>query len=249
MKLCNIKRFGQSTLVLLGIEGQSLVHYAMPVRNYLYDALNYASQIENIQRKHELAHDLKNAELISGFSKEDHIIPVITLCICFDKKAWSGPRSLYDMFDNIPPKILKYVNNYKLNLIAPNEIMDFDKFSSELGTVLNFIQISDNKKAMYDILESGKFKNVSTQTVDMINEYTGTKIPTEKNNGGKIDMGNAWDEIIADKQLEARIEGANELATILKRLKDCATVQTLISEGFNPDIVKEAENLLVSINQ
>ena len=65
------------------------------------------------------------------------------------------------MFDDIPEEILKYINNYKLNLITPDEIKDFRKFKSELGTVLKSIQISDNKTATRDILNSGEYENIS----------------------------------------------------------------------------------------
>ena len=249
LKLCNIRRYGQTTLVLLGIEGQSYVNYTMPVRDYLYDALNYAAQIANISAAHEKKQDLKDSEKLSGFSNDDHILPVITLCICFDNNSWDRPRSLYDMFGEIPPEILKYVNNYKLNLISPEEIKDFKKFNSELGTLLKFIQISDNKKAMYDILESGEYENVGTRTVAMINEYTGAGISTKNAKGGHIDMGNAWKEIIEDKKSEARMEGADQLVTISKRLNNGETVESLISEGLNPAIIKKAEDLLLALCQ
>ena len=34
------------TYVLLGIENQTRIHYAMPVRNIIYDALQYGKQVE-----------------------------------------------------------------------------------------------------------------------------------------------------------------------------------------------------------
>ena len=36
---------GEGAYLLLGIESQSLAHYAMPVRNLLYDGLQYARQV------------------------------------------------------------------------------------------------------------------------------------------------------------------------------------------------------------
>ena len=138
------------------------------------------------------------------------------------------------MFGDIPEEILKYVNNYKLNLITPNEIIDFGRFNSELGTVLKFIQISDNKTATRDILNSGEYENISTDTVNMINKYTGAKISTENAEGGRVNMGNAWKELMDDIRTEAltegRIEGRTEgriegqskgedmLAKLLKKL-------------------------------
>ena len=41
------------TYVLLGIENQTRIHYAMPVRNIIYDALQYGKQVEEIARRHE----------------------------------------------------------------------------------------------------------------------------------------------------------------------------------------------------
>ena len=114
------------------------------------------------------------------------------------------------MFGDIPEEILKYVNNYKLNLITPNEINDFGRFNSELGTVLKFIQISDNKTATRDILNSGEYENISTDTVNMINEYTGAKISTENAIGGHVNMGNAWKELMDDIRTEALTEGRIE---------------------------------------
>lgn len=37
---------GRAAYLLLGIENQSAVHYAAPVKNLLYDALQYAGQVE-----------------------------------------------------------------------------------------------------------------------------------------------------------------------------------------------------------
>ena len=125
------------TYVLLGIEAQAQISYIMPVKNNLYDALNYSSQVETIRKEHKEAGDLKNgAEITSGFTKKDKIKPVITLCICFDKTKWDAPKSLHDMFGKVDPRLKPYINDYRLNLITPSEIGDFNRFSSELGLVM-----------------------------------------------------------------------------------------------------------------
>ncbi len=46
LKLWTVMTSKDATYMLLGIENQANVHYAMPVRNMLYDALNYSSQVE-----------------------------------------------------------------------------------------------------------------------------------------------------------------------------------------------------------
>ena len=41
-----VAKTGGTVLLLLGIENQNNIHYGMPVRQMLYDALTYANQIE-----------------------------------------------------------------------------------------------------------------------------------------------------------------------------------------------------------
>lgn len=44
----NIRRTKLGYLVILGIEDQSKVHYSMPIRKMLYDALEYSSELSTI---------------------------------------------------------------------------------------------------------------------------------------------------------------------------------------------------------
>ena len=55
LKQVVIKCTGKVYIVLLGVENQTRVHYAMPVRNMLYDALNYSSQVKDADKKHRTA--------------------------------------------------------------------------------------------------------------------------------------------------------------------------------------------------
>lgn len=41
--------------LLLGIENQSQIHYAMPVRNMLYDAIQYVTQVDDAARSHKMS--------------------------------------------------------------------------------------------------------------------------------------------------------------------------------------------------
>ena len=45
LKTATIMEDGEATYKLLGIENQTEVHYAMPVRNMLYDAMQYNQQV------------------------------------------------------------------------------------------------------------------------------------------------------------------------------------------------------------
>lgn len=46
LKYSIVKANKETCFVLLGIENQSDVHYAMPVKTMVYDAMNYGSQVD-----------------------------------------------------------------------------------------------------------------------------------------------------------------------------------------------------------
>ena len=222
LKLCTIRRSKYATLVLLGIEGQANIHYAMPVRDMLYDALNYHAQVVTARKSHEGNHDLSGAELLSGFSREDRLVPVITLCICFEPEKWDAPRSLYDMFRKIDPHVKKYVNDYRINLITPDEIKDFGVFASELGILLEFINKSSDKDGIRGIIEKREkeFSNVSITTVDMINTFTNIGFPTDNAEGGKVDMCKGWQDLIEEERTIERTESTVQtIRNIMKNLR------------------------------
>ena len=217
LKLCTIRRSKKATLVLLGLESQDLISYIMPVRDNLYDAINYWAQVDAIKMEHREKGDLKpGAEFLSGFTKKDKILPVITLCICFDKEKWDAPKSLHEMFGRIDPQLKPFINDYRLNLISPSEIKDFRKFSSQLGLVMEVIKNSDDKERLHDIIETREeYKAVDVDTIDIINTYTDSKISKKEAKGGKVNMCTAIQGMIED----GRTEGESRLLKLIKLLK------------------------------
>ena len=82
LKSAVIKEDGEAAYILLGIENQTDIHYAMPVRNAVYDALQYGRQVADIAKKHRREDASSKAhsrgEYLSGFYKDDRLTPVIT---------------------------------------------------------------------------------------------------------------------------------------------------------------------------
>ena len=76
----------------------------MPVRNNLYDAIDYIGQVEDTARTHrmerrktsgssdpdESRYTPNRGEFLSGFWKNDRLIPSITLTIHFGADPWDG---------------------------------------------------------------------------------------------------------------------------------------------------------------
>lgn len=190
-----IKADSSNVYVLLGVENQSEVHYAMPVRDMLYDALNYSNQVQQAAQSHAKDKDYEdNAEFLSGFKASDKLTPVITLVIYWGAKPWNAPRSLFEMFSCKNEKILQFVSDYKLNLIVPCEIQDFEKFQSSLGEVLEVISASGEREKMNQILKTNPaFQNLENEAVSMINTFTESNIPLNEKEE-TTNMCKAWQD-------------------------------------------------------
>lgn len=177
LKKSIIMNDGKMAYILLGIENQSEIHYAMPVKNLIYDALNYGQQVNKIAVAHRKEKDVKSAEFLSGFSKSDKIMPVITLTVYFGGNEWDAPRSLKDMFqEDLDEEILKEVDDYKLHLIIPTEIKDFSVFQTDFGKAMKYIAASESTKKIMELSKDSAFEKVSSDTVHLINACTNSNI-------------------------------------------------------------------------
>lgn len=209
LKSAVIKKNDKATYLLLGVENQTKIHYAMPVRNLLYDAIRYHTQIIEVAKRHKKDKDLSTkSEFLSGFSKEDKIMPIITLVIHFGPDKWDGPLSLHDMFEVDDVDILAFVPDYKMNLIDPADLDDssLDKFSTGLSKLLGCIKYSKDKEglAKYFMKDGGLI--VDVKTAQAINDLTNLNlsIPEGKE---EINMCKAMEELIKDGEAKGEARG------------------------------------------
>ena len=92
-KNASIKYTGKSYVVLIGVENQSDIHYSIPVKNMFYDVMAYGTQVKETAKKHRKEKDTATSdEFLSGFTKTDKLIPVITITVYLGIKEWDGPR-------------------------------------------------------------------------------------------------------------------------------------------------------------
>ena len=204
LKQCVLMTDGKFTYLTLGIENQTEIHYAMPVRNMIYDALDYGKQVSETAKKHREKKDWKgSAEFLSGFTKDDKLKPVITLTIYFGSDDWDGPRSLKEMFHEMDEEVMRFVEDYHIHLIVPKEIEDFSKFNTDLGKVMKYIAISDDKEAMKTLQEDVNFQNVDVKTVQLLNACTGSDIPILEGKE-KVNMCKGLEGMKEDARIEER---------------------------------------------
>ena len=221
VKLWSAMTDDRAVYVILGAENQTEVHYAMPVRSGLYDFLNYADQVSEAgksyrkksQKENGSTIKLTSREYLSGFRKDDKLIPVITLVVFFGNTEWDGPMTIHEMLNTQDPQILELVQDYKIHLVAPAGIPDddFTKFRTDLGPVLQFIKYSDDKDKLAEATKSiDRFRRMDPESIGLINAVTGSNLKIEVNEEGKVDMCTAIDEMRKESRNEGRIEGHRE---------------------------------------
>lgn len=163
--------------VMFACENQGEVHYAMPVRTMLYDALGYAEQIQEIRKVRTHGKELKtSAEFLSGLKKGDLLVPVVTLVFYYDEEEWDGSR-------------------------------DLSRYGEDLQMVFGMLRYRKNRSGLSDFIRenAGYFSNISEETYQALKVMLGVKgnlrivdnqIRNKKEGG--IDVCQALEEIYQD---------------------------------------------------
>ena len=185
LKTLAVKTDDRYTYLVLGIENQSHVHYAMPVRNMLYDAMQLEKQVRDLaSQNRKEGKNGTSEEYLSGMRKEDRLSPVITLVINFGGKKWDAPLSLREMYGEQPEKVLPFIQDYRVFMIDPMEMNDNDlrKLNSSLREVLAYIKYQRDKARMEKLLnEDSKFSCLETNAALVINAMTNAGIAIDPN--------------------------------------------------------------------
>lgn len=228
MKQAVVKTGENVTYLIVGIENQENVHYAMPVRVGLYDMLRYTQQVSQTAEAHRKKEEWgTRAEFLSGFHREDRLKPVLTAVINFSGDPWDGPRSIYEMLEDVPPEIMELVQDYKIHLIDPAMLTESDcdeKFSTDFGKVMKLIgSINDPQKANKLIHDDPAYRRMRPSAAMVLKACVGidTSSYEEKEEidmAGKIDGFTEWarKEGMREGIREGRQEG--ERSMLLKNV-------------------------------
>ena len=195
LKSVSVKHTGQMYVILIGAEAQTDIHYAMPVKTMIYDALNYGEQVNEAKKRHRKNKDYRSSdEFLSGFTLDDKLTPVITITLYLGTAQWDGPRSLAEMMPQMDERILPFINDYRINLLNPLEITDFSKFETGLRPLFELLKNASDEEKLNDLITSDEtFTKVDVETVAAINLFVGTDIKYDEKEE-VVNMCKAWDD-------------------------------------------------------
>ncbi len=224
LRIWEAKTDGKAIYVILGAEIQGRVHYAMPVKNGLYDWIGYSNQVEETRKSFKkkkglhkndselyaedgvLKIKLTSDEFLSGFRKIDRLIPIITAVIYVGADTWDGPKSLLDMMDVSDKRLIPFLNDYKLNIISATDMTedDFGKFQTDLGLAMQIIKHQKNDADK--IIEKTNHRTIDSDAAFFIKEAAKLDLEFERKETG-IDMC----ESLKKKEQRDKITGAIEV--------------------------------------
>ena len=225
---------GKVIYVILGTEVQGAVHYAMPVKDALYDAIGYSRQVEEARKsyKNDMESDLysedgtlkiklTSEEFLSGFRKTDKLIPIITAVVYVGADPWDGPKSLYDMMEISDKRLIPFLNDYKLNLLSAADMDDgeFSKFKTDLGVVMQIIK--HQKDDADKIIEQTNHRKIDPDAAFFLKKAANLDLEFEVKDGG-IDMCESLQKKYKEKEQETLVQSIKNLMETLKLTLDQA---------------------------
>ena len=222
-----------TVLMLLACESQDKVHYAMPVKNMLYDSLSYTNQMKDIWNglNDEERRQINEEEFFSRFRKEDKLYPVITLVFYYGTKEWDGSIELYDMFQfdsSADKELLKnYVPNYRINLVEPAKIEELSLFKTDLHMIFGVLKCRQDKKKIIEYMDSNRdyFNSVDIETAQAMAEmlhYRKVMELVQDDREEACNMCKALEDLYNDGVAEGELKGKVE--SILDFLSDYGMV-------------------------
>ena len=234
LKGVSVKYTESVYIVLMGIEAQTDVHYSMPVKTMIYDAMNYGEQVNEAKKQHQKNKDYKSSdEFLSGFTLEDRLTPVITITLYLGTKNWDGPRSLVEMMPHMDERFRPFINDYRINLLNPLEITDFSKFKTGLRPLFEVLKNASDEGKLNDLITKDEtFTRVDVETIAAINLFVGTDIKYDEKEE-VVNMCKAWDD---HKKLGIQ-EGMKQGIQQGMQQGRCLEVYSLVQDGIlDPEV-------------
>lgn len=221
----------QATVVLVAIENQSDIHYAMPVRVMSGDCGSYNEQWKKTALIHREKGDLKGAEYLSGFAKNDRLVPSITIAVYLGREPWDGPRTLKDMFDmeELPEGLRKYVADYPMILLEVRKWEELENFQTDIRYVFGYLQSASSEAQLEKYISHNQegLENMREDAFDFICAVSHSKELEQikdkfKREEGDVNMCQALKDMIASGERRGRQQGIQQgmlLAQKIFRMK------------------------------
>lgn len=232
---------------ILGIESQQEIHYAMPLRVFLYDGMGYLKEYQDIvrSRKDEKGNMTKD-EFLSGMRREDRLHPIITIVVCYPEISWDGPVCLKDMIVEMPEEIERIFSDYKMNLVQVRESDQYMFHNEDVRTVFEISR--EIFKGNFDRINTlYKDRDLKAELVTVIGRITDSVYLMRQgsNKEESVNMCAALEKLKEEGRQEGRSEGYRE--------RDKELIFAWTKDGYSVEmmakLLKKPEDLVRKIQE
>ncbi|MDD3185362.1 MAG: Rpn family recombination-promoting nuclease/putative transposase [Anaerostipes sp.] len=239
---CFMSWKGNVRLLLLGIENQEKIHYAMPLKSLTYDIMCYVEQAEQIRNSHREKKEYGNsAEFLSGWHKMDYLDPVITVVVYWGEDEWDGKLNFQDMIkisdDDIKEVLAPYLPKYQVLVVEPRKLKDLDVFQTSLRDIFGMMKYRD-QEAQFQNYVSNNERLLDMEDLELLKSVLNDKsFVCIKEEEEAVTVCKATEAIYNRGKIEGKIEGKEE---ILKKLYELGVDKELIQK-LKAELEKETQ--------
>ena len=239
---------GEIIFCLLGLENQSKIDKAMPVRVAGYEGGDYRVQITRRDDDIKAARKAEDSDEVKRLLNAK-FYPVITIVLYYGIRRWTKPRTLFECL-NIPEGVKPFVNDTKLNIIEIAWLTDEQaaKFTSDFRIVVDYFRqkrITKNYRASKWEIEhvDSLLKLMRTLTGDKTFEDAQNSILYDYEKGDKLTVDNFLSRQVAKGRAEGRLEGIAKGLLEGKAEASRDIYQKLLEMGFTPELASQATGI------
>ncbi len=182
-------------IAFIGLENHAYADKYVALRIIGYDGAEYRNQYKAKQND-----DNQNKKAY----------PVITLVIYFGKDDWNYGTNLHSCLD-IPPKLLPFVNDYKVNFYSLKDMTkeQIENFHSDFKVIAEFFHALNRNENYHPTDQPLEHPE---EVLDMISTFSGDDRFRDEYNStidkqGGITMRSIYDEILQEGEAKGRAEG------------------------------------------
>lgn len=136
-------------------------------------------QIRQITASHKKEDCRDWNELSSGFTREVHLHPVVTLVLYWRREPWDGARNILEMLDiseDGKSSLSIFLWDNKLNLINMYDIQNLESCGGQLKYVLKLLRLDRDKKAILnEVSGNPEYEHLKPETGKVIAALLGNE--------------------------------------------------------------------------
>lgn len=204
-------------LMICGVEQQTSIDYSMPLRVLAYDTLEYLKQAKQIEQKHRRKKDVSGKEFLSMFTKNDHLIPTITILFYTGKEKWDGALELDGLFEDTgyADMLEPYMVKAPLNLISIYDVKNTEKYRSSLRKIFDVLPFTEHEEDLRGYLakHQDEYSDIDRATARVLSLLMDLEIPIETGQNEEEDgnMCKAIEEMRQSSKAEGLAEGKRQI--------------------------------------